>query len=266
MLGNAEYSRTYGAPANHVRGEFFMDTVKDVRASLDAGRDIFTERERVRIIIPGMIASVLVKDVTEEHRERWPEQYRAFSSGRDPVLSGTPLEEWPVLNKAQVAELLHLQIRTVEELAGLSDIAVQHVGMGGRTLRERAQGWLDEAQHEAFTNKVLHENDVLRSEVATLRTQVEELSRHLTNLSARVAERDDRMGGVATLIPGQFDPVELAKARLPGLPGAQPVPTRSALDAVAARPMRPPRGRHRQDPETETAPDGAVSAGEGAAA
>jgi hypothetical protein len=36
MPGNAEYSRTYGAPAPQLRGEFFMDTVRDVRASLEA--------------------------------------------------------------------------------------------------------------------------------------------------------------------------------------------------------------------------------------
>jgi hypothetical protein len=249
MLGNAEYSRTYGAPANQVRGEFFVEPVRDTRASLDAGRDIFVERERVRIIIPGMIASVLVKEVTEEHRERWPDQYKAFKSGQDVVLTGTPLEEWPILNKAMIAELKHLQIRTVEELAGLSDVAVQHIGMGGQVLRERARGWLDEAQAEAFTNKVLHENDLLRSEVAGLKTQVEELSRHLVALSTRVSEREGRMGGFATLVPGEEDPIELAKARLPGLPGAVAPAPRSALDAVAARPIRAHRGRHRQDPD-----------------
>ena len=264
MLGNAEYSRTYGAPANHVRGEFFMDTVRDTRASLDAGRDIFIERERVRIIIPGMIASVLVKEVTDEHRERWPEQYRAFKAGHDAVLNGTPLEEWPILNKAMIAELKHLQIRTVEELPGLSDVAVQGIGMGGQMLRDRARGWLDEAQAEAFTSKMVHENDLLRSEVASLKTQVEELSRHLVALSTRVGEREARMGGFATLVPGEEDPVELAKARLPGLSGAKV--TRSALDAIAARPIRSHRSRHRQDPaDTETAPEEAAVEDEEAA-
>ena len=248
MLGNAEYSRTYGAPAAQLRGEFFMDTVKNVRASLEAGREIFGEVERVRIIIPGAIASIVVKNVTDEHRERWPEAYRAFRAGQEPALAGTPLEEWPVLNKAMVAELKHLQIRTVEELAGLSDIAVQHIGMGGQVLRERARVWLDDAQHEALTNRYLHENDQLRGEIAALKNQVEQLSRHLLLLSDASRQRRDAPPALQTYIPGEEDPVEQAKtapgaigARLPGIPGAQPAP--SALDALAASGARPRRER-----------------------
>jgi hypothetical protein len=235
MLGNAQYSRTYGAPAANVRAEFFMDTVEDRRASIDAGRPVFREIESVKVIIPGLIASVVVHRVNEEHRQRWPEQYAAFKAGQDPVLNGTPLEEWPILNKAAISELRHAQIRTVEELAALSDIAVQGIGMGGQVLRERARGWLDDAQHEAFTNRLLHDNDLLRSEVGALKTQNEELSRHLTLVSARIGALEERRGGFATLVPGEADPFERAKT--------EPPRVTSAIDQLAAQGARPRRAR-----------------------
>jgi hypothetical protein len=260
-MQGGQYSRTYGAPATDVRAEFFMEAVRDGRASLDAGRDIFSERERVKIIIPGMIASVLVAEVNDDHRQRWPQQYAAFKAGQEAPVTGTPLEEWPILNRAAIAELKHLQIHTVEELAALSDIAVQHIGMGGQILRERARGWLDDAQHEALTTKLAHENDLLRTEIGSLRGQVEELSRQLTALSVRMLEREDRLGGIGTLVPGEVDPVEIAKARMPPIPGETAV--RSALDRVASRPTRAPRNRHRQDPDPEAL--GAAEGGEQAA-
>ena len=52
-----------------------MDTVKDEVASRNAGREIYREIERVRIIIPGAVASIVVKNVDDTHRERWPAEY-----------------------------------------------------------------------------------------------------------------------------------------------------------------------------------------------
>jgi hypothetical protein len=264
MLGNAEYSRTYGAPTAQLRGEFFMDMVRETRASLDAGRDVFSEVERVKIIIPGLIASIVVHNVNDEHRQRWPEAYAAFKAGREAPLSGTPLEEWPILNRAAIAELKHMQIRTVEDLAGLSDIAVQAIGMGGMTLRERARAWLDDATHEALTNRLLHENDGLRSEVATLRHQVEELSRHLSTLTEHLAQSTDHRRGARSYVPGDDDPVEIAKARLPGLPGVSAVP--SALDTLAGSLARRPASRRRREIETGTPPENLSEGAEDGAA
>lgn len=234
----ADYTRTYGAPAAQLRGEFFMDTERDGRASIDAGRDIFRNVERIRIVIPGAVASIVVKNVDDELRMRYADQYRAFKAGQEAPLSGTPLEEWPILNRAMIAELKHLQIRTVEELANLSDLAVQHIGMGGTVLRERARAWLDEAQHEAFSAKLVAENDVLRSRVATLEQQVEALGQHVLQLSQSNRVMRDMPPATLTQIPADYDPVELAKR------GGQPgVAVRSALDQLADmswRPRRPP--------------------------
>jgi hypothetical protein len=248
----SSYTRTDYAPGPQLRGEFYLATERDTRASLEAGRDIFASIERVRIIIPGAIASIVHHNVTDEHRERWAEQYARFKANQEPVLEGTPLEEWSLMNPAAIAELHYHQVRTVEELAGLSDIAVQSIGMGGTILRQRARAWLDDAEREALVTKMTRENDGLRSEIGSLKNQLEALSKHVLHLATQQARRDERPE-FQTYVPGEHDPVELAKARLPALPSASSSARGSALDALAEFTQRP---RGRRDPRPEMRPPG----------
>jgi len=251
MLGASEYRRDYGAPAPKLRAEFYLDTVKDMRASLEAGRDVHTQVERIKIIIPGAHPTIAVHNVTDRHRNDYADQYRRWKEGLDPVVNGTPLEEWSILNPAAVADLKSQNLRTVEEIAGLSDVAAQGVGIGGiangMTLRERARGWLDDAQHDAYVTKILHRCDALESKNAALQNQVDQLSRHMLQMAQSWQGRRDRRPDFQTYVPGEDDPVELAKGQggLPGLGGAA-----SALSALAVLTSRP---RRRRDPRPEMA-------------
>src|SRR5215831_17320669 len=127
-LSSNEYTRSYGAPVQQLRPEFFMDPVRDEAASAEAGREIWREVERVRIIIPGAVATVLVKNVSDIERNRWPDEYRAWKAGQEVPLTGTPIEQWPVLNQAHCKILRYHEVRTVEEVARLSDVHVQQLG------------------------------------------------------------------------------------------------------------------------------------------
>lgn len=238
MLGT-EYTRTMGAPAQELRADFFMDTVKDEYASQQAGRDIFKEVERVRVIIPGAVATINVKNVDDQVRQRWRETYMAWKNGQAAPVAGLVLEEWPVLNRAQCAELRHREIRTVEELARLSDVHVQGLGMGGMALRERARAYLDDAAHEAMLTKVTKENDVLASRIATL-------EQHNHALADRILELERQ--AVRGYTPPQ-DPAELL--RTPYQSANEPAIRQdivSALDSFSAGEERPVRAsRHARD-------------------
>jgi hypothetical protein len=240
-----------------LRPDFFMDMERDEFASREAGREVFREIERVRIIIPGAVATISVKNVSDVERQRWPEAYAAFKAGQEAPITGTPVEEWPVLNRAMVAELRHLQIRTVEELARLSDIQVQQIGMGGMLLRERARAFLDDAAHEALTSKALAENDVLRVRVAALEKQVDEMARHMQSLAHQNRALGDRRPDFQTYVPGENEaPMSelrqayqgMSEPDLPASAGAVLPPPPSALDKLAARPVRPRRGNLNFDP------------------
>ena len=235
MLGANQYSRTYGAPAQELRPDFYMDTIKDEPASAVAGREIHREVERVRIIIPGAVASIVVKNVDDTHRQRWPQEYTAFKAGQEQPLIGTALKEWPVLNRAMVEELHFLQIRTVEELANLSDIQVQRIGMGGQMLRQRARAYLDEAEHEALLTKTTAENDVLRSRIAALEAQVNELGQLMAASVARERRLGDERPAFQTYVPGDVE-------RQPFQGGTIAAPPSSSLDALAELPAPRRRG------------------------
>ena len=161
------------------------------------------------------------------------------SAGKEAPLSGTPLNEWALLKRPQIAELNYRNIRTVEDLAELSDLAVQNLGMGGQMLRVRARAYLDDAEREAMSTKLVAENDTLRMRISTLETQVDALGAQLVQMT-RAQEFERTRPIPPTYIPSVHDPVEAAKAgaaQMPGLPG---VPA-SALDEFASLPPLPTR-------------------------
>jgi hypothetical protein len=130
-----------------------------------------------------------------------------------------------------VAELKHLAIRTVEDLANLSDYQLQSVGMGGQVLRQRARAFLDSAEREALTSQLTAENDLLRSRVGALENQITELSAHVSTLLVHNRQLTDRPDPIAGFVQGDHDPLGRAGAIAPGS-----MPARSALDALANLP------------------------------
>jgi hypothetical protein len=153
---------------------FFMKAVKNNFKSIEAGRPIYDEKEFVRIIIPGNSRTVFEDVVTNEHRGRFQDRYEKFKRGVAQSTSGTPLEVWPQMTVGQVAELKAMQVHTVEELAGMSDMNAQKI-MGNFDLRRRAQAFLDAAAGDATNSKMAAELEKRDVEIAALKAQMEQL-------------------------------------------------------------------------------------------
>ncbi len=119
---------------------FYLKPVKNEYQTEALGREVWEEKEYVEIIVPGDRNAVVHERVKQAHKDRWPRQYLAFTQSRETPVDGTPLEEWPVVNSAMVMELKSSHVRTVEQLAGLSDGQLSKtVSMGGFELRRKAQ-------------------------------------------------------------------------------------------------------------------------------
>ena len=217
-----------------VRAEFYMDAVLDQGASIAAGRPIYHDVEFVKIIIPGIVTNVHVKRVGPVEAQRWAKEYEAFRAGREQPVEGTPLAEWPILTRAMIKELQHFEIRTVEELANLSDIAVQNIGMGGPLLRDRAKAYLSDAEREKLNSRLAAQNELQISRIAVLENQVRELGELLGRIDAERRVLADRPHALATMITGSVDPIEQFRASQPQLHAP------SALDAMADMPLRRP--------------------------
>lgn len=216
-----------------------MEPVENPTATALAGRPIFDQQERVQIIQPGNTNSPVLL-VTDEERRRWPEQYARFKAGMEATVDGTPLEQWPFLKRNHVMELKAIGIHTVEQCAGLSDIAVQNIGMGGRSIRENAKAYLDEADQISITSAALARAEsaearlvVLENQMAQMRPLMDQL--HNENMTLK------NMAPAAEL----FVPPPINQGFQPA-PVQQAVP--SSLDSLTTE--RRPRGRppaHREE-------------------
>ncbi|MDB5441098.1 MAG: Mx8p50 [Caulobacteraceae bacterium] len=149
--------------------EFYQKPVRNAFRSQQEGREVYEDRDYVRIIVPGppsgsVSPTVVDRAVTAEHKERWPRQFAAFQAGAAAPLEGTPIEEWAAIGRAQAMELAACQVRTVEALAALPDLTLQKVApMGGLALRDKARAFLDQAAGLAPLSAAMREIEDLKA-------------------------------------------------------------------------------------------------------
>lgn len=156
--------------------EFYEDALEIPFKSEQEGRPVYEQREFVRILVPGDSTSIIETPATAQHREDFPRQYERFKKGMSEILEGTPLVMWPVVNKSQVKEASFFEVRTVEQLAELSDTNCKKMGMGYMELRSKARAWLLAAKDSAVVTRQAAENDRLQSEIEILKEQIAQLA------------------------------------------------------------------------------------------
>ena len=120
---------------------------------------------------------------------------RTFEAREEGVLTGTPLEEWAFLNATRTAELKHLGMRTVEQVAHLSDDMLGQIGPGGRDLRTRAQQFL-KPQSEVETG-LRGEVADLKQQLASQSAQLDEALRQIEDLTAPKTPKRGRRAAAA---------------------------------------------------------------------
>ena len=167
---------------------FYMREVQNKARSKVEGRICFDQKEYVEIFVPGEKHLRPNRPVTDEDKRRWPAAYGQFQQTREETLDGTPVEQWPYLNRAQVAEMKANGIMTIEAIADIPDGLLDRLGRNGRDLQKRARQFL---QPQSDTEKELREQVVslegaLREkdmEVQNLGTRLEAMEREIASLS-----------------------------------------------------------------------------------
>ncbi|MBF0309844.1 MAG: hypothetical protein HQL56_09975 [Magnetococcales bacterium] len=155
--------------------EFFYKAIPDRFRSEQEGRPIHTQKVYVRILTPGQ-KDEFVGPARDKDRERFPRQWDAFQRNMTLPLDGTPLEQWPALEVSQVADLKSLNIFTVDQLASLSDNALQKVGLGARELVARAQAYLEQARGNAPAERLAASLQRSEEEIERLKEEVARLA------------------------------------------------------------------------------------------
>lgn len=169
-----ESSNARYAGDNKLFVQFYMKAVPNKFKSDQEGRQIFDEKEYIRIIIPGDRNANIDGPVTAEYKMRFADRYRKFKERGIQAQSGTPLEVWPQMTVGRVAELKALNVYTVEQLATMED-SHAHKIMGFNELRIRAQAFLNTAAGDAENTKLAAELEKRDVEIKALREQMNQL-------------------------------------------------------------------------------------------
>lgn len=162
-----------GAPKKRYSGanvKFFNSYNENKEKSLAAGRAVFDEIPSISIQWPG--GDETVRKIEPQDIAEYPEAYAAFRAGSEPITSGTPLSEWPLMNGSTLRELQHIGFRTIEQLAAANDEIKRKLGPTGRFIK-MAKDWLDAANSSQF-------------EVVSLKQQLEREQKRTAKLEEQV--------------------------------------------------------------------------------
>lgn len=156
--------------------EFYSDAVHLKAKSEKEGRPIYEEKPHVRIIIPGDKGNVIERVCKPADIAKYPNAWKRFQSQESVATKGTPLEQWPQINRAQLKEAKYFEVHSVEQMAALSDSHIARMGMGFQALRDQAKAWLDAAQGGAQTSSLVAENKRLSDELEAMKAQMAEMN------------------------------------------------------------------------------------------
>lgn len=173
-------------PALIVR--FFMKPMLMGAKSEAAKRPIYEDREHVEIIIKGQPLGISHEVAKDEHRAKFPRAYARFRAGKAEVAIGTPIEMLPGVGPSMALNLKAIHLRTVEDLAGVTDESTfSRIGMGARELVNRAKAWVaQQAPAQVDLSERLAKSD---AENAELRRMLEETNRLMASLKKEPAKR-----------------------------------------------------------------------------
>lgn len=163
-------------PDNTLWVKFYKQAVQNNFRSEKEGRPYFDEIDFVSIITPADPTNKVDRKASPDDKERFPKQWANYQNGQSEKIDGTLIEEWPQITRSRAEELRHIGVRTLEQLASLSDGQTQKI-MGGVSLRERAKAFLVLAKDTAAAQRIAAQNAELRSEIDALKAQIAALGK-----------------------------------------------------------------------------------------
>jgi hypothetical protein len=156
--------------------KFMLEPMKSNTKSKEAGRPIFIDVDWIEVMQPGNKDSIIKRVATPQDKNRFPEHFRKYKAREDQeAVEGTLLSEWPGVGKSQCEELKFFNIRTIEQLIGMSGSNMQGI-MGINGLQEKAKKYLEASNVEAAAEALLAaeaRNTALEETVARLTARLD---------------------------------------------------------------------------------------------
>lgn len=164
---------------------FYTKALPNEFETIKQGRPIFYECDFVAINLPGNQLNNFDGFVNESHKQRFPKQWAYYQNNKtsNDQIIGTPIDQWPLVSKAQAEELRAMKFYTVDSIAAASDAQLQAIGMKAgmqpHAFRDRAQRFLQLANTEATATADAAEKAALKAENDATKQALEELRQQL---------------------------------------------------------------------------------------
>lgn len=155
---------------------FFQSKLQHGYKSEEAGHPVFVDADFVEIRIPGDTNNIIVREATAKDKHNYAALFAAYQQGLEPATDGTPVEAWPRLTPAQVANYKALGFKTIEHIAGMSDQHAQRVGMGAQSDRTAAAAYLALAKDTAAVQKQALDLERSNQRIADLEAEIRRIN------------------------------------------------------------------------------------------
>jgi hypothetical protein len=170
-----------------VVANFFLDKVLLGFKSREAGREIYEDREFVSIRVKGQDKMEVVREVTEQDKQRFGQQYWRFKQGQEQAKVGTPIERLPGMTPSTIHLYKQNNIKTIEDLSEVADSNLQNLGPGARELQRQAQEFISNGKvaNLALEKKVEEQATALSEAMELIRAMQAQLAEKKGGKSAK---------------------------------------------------------------------------------
>lgn len=134
-------------------------------------------KDRIEKLVDDWFSSLDMRVKMDMYPKAWLESHRAaykhWKETNELPLEGTPIKGWPLATLAEQKKLIDLNLRTVEDLAVANAESIGRLGMGGLSLKSRAENFLAAKQ----------DTGPLVSRVESMTSTLAEMEKRLTTLA-----------------------------------------------------------------------------------
>ena len=183
-------------PDDQLNVTFSTEAVFNKAESFFAGITKYSDMDFITIIAPGDTGKLATvhTPVTEYHKWRFPVEYAAFKNGQGALITGTPLSLWPLMTPSQIKDLEFKGIRTVEQVAELSDSNAASM-TGFYKLKQQAKQFLASAKDTAQAGAMQAELEAVKAQAKAdmdaMKAQMAQLLELMQAKAAPQVEADD---------------------------------------------------------------------------
>lgn len=167
---------------NRLFVKFYNAPRKNEEKSVSMGRPIYDDTLYIRIQVPGDKESIVVRPARTMDKNRFRAQFERYQKGEEQVVDGTPLSEWPSINRSMVEELKHFGVYTVEQLVDMPDNQAQNFA-GIQNLKNMARNFLERADGIAVDVKLEKALEDKNAQMEAMQAQIAEMQATIQKLS-----------------------------------------------------------------------------------